>query len=95
MSTASTSRWNLFFKDKEIIEEIDKDVKRTLPHLHFFNHDKEVGDTTHYEALKRILFIYAKLNPGIRYVQGKKYLFFFLISNNQIHLIISFLNRNE
>jgi len=29
-----------------------------------------VGDTLHYEALKRILFIYAKLNPGIRYVQG-------------------------
>jgi len=29
-----------------------------------------VGCTKHYEALNRILFIYAKLNPGIKYVQG-------------------------
>jgi len=62
--------WHAFFKDREILEEIDKDVKRTLPGLHFFNHDKHIGDTGHYEALKQILFIYAKLNPGIRYVQG-------------------------
>ncbi len=25
---------------------------------------------THQEAIKQVLFIYAKLNPGIRYVQG-------------------------
>ena len=52
------------------MEEIDKDVKRTFPHLHFFNKDGNVGSTRHYEALRRILFIYAKLNPGICYVQG-------------------------
>eukprot|EP01118_Nematostelium_gracile_P012345 TRINITY_DN4500_c0_g1_i1.p1 TRINITY_DN4500_c0_g1~~TRINITY_DN4500_c0_g1_i1.p1 ORF type:complete len:438 (+),score=96.38 TRINITY_DN4500_c0_g1_i1:132-1445(+) len=70
LSTANTSQWNAYFKDNEILEEIDKDVKRTLPGLHFFNHDKKIGDTIHYEALKRILFVYAKLNPGIKYVQG-------------------------
>lgn len=70
MSTENNSVWNAFFKDKELIEEIDKDVKRTLPHLHFFNHDKSMGSTQHYEALKQILFIYGKLNPGVRYVQG-------------------------
>jgi len=70
LSTSSSSQWNAFFKDKEFIEEFDKDVKRTLPHLHFFNHDKSIGSTEHYEALKRILFIYGKLNPGIKYVQG-------------------------
>eukprot|EP01114_Cavostelium_apophysatum_P013503 TRINITY_DN3283_c0_g2_i1.p1 TRINITY_DN3283_c0_g2~~TRINITY_DN3283_c0_g2_i1.p1 ORF type:complete len:457 (-),score=92.95 TRINITY_DN3283_c0_g2_i1:1237-2607(-) len=70
LSTSNQSQWNKFFQDKDTLDEIDKDVKRTLPHLHFFNHDKEVGDTTHYEALKRILFVYAKLNPGIKYVQG-------------------------
>jgi hypothetical protein len=64
------SQWQAFFKDRELMDEIDKDVKRTLPHLHFFNHDKSVGSTQHYEALKTILFIYGKLNPGIRYVQG-------------------------
>jgi len=70
LSTSSSSQWSAFFKDKELIEEIDKDAKRTLPGLHFFNNDKTVGEIIHYEALKRILFIYAKLNPGIRYVQG-------------------------
>jgi hypothetical protein len=46
----------------------EKDVKRTFPHYHFFN--GEVERKKHYNAIKRILFIYAKLNPGIGYVQG-------------------------
>jgi hypothetical protein len=33
-----------------------------------FKRDK--NGLMHYEILTRILFIYAKLNPGIRYVQG-------------------------
>jgi len=36
LSVSSSSQWNAFFKDKELVDEIDKDVKRTLPHLHFF-----------------------------------------------------------
>lgn len=43
-------------------------MKRTFPHYHFFN--GEVERKKHYNAIKRILFIYAKLNPGIGYVQG-------------------------
>eukprot|EP01117_Protostelium_nocturnum_P010817 TRINITY_DN3900_c0_g1_i1.p1 TRINITY_DN3900_c0_g1~~TRINITY_DN3900_c0_g1_i1.p1 ORF type:complete len:400 (+),score=59.88 TRINITY_DN3900_c0_g1_i1:385-1584(+) len=70
LSTESSSTWNAFFRDNDLMHDIDKDVQRTLPHLHFFNHDKKAGSTEHYQALKRILFIYAKLNPGIRYVQG-------------------------
>lgn len=46
----------------------EKDVRRTFPHYHFFN--GEVERKKHYKAIKRILFIYAKLNPGIGYVQG-------------------------
>jgi len=45
--------------------EINKDVQRTYPDLNFF-----CTDTRHYDALRRALFIYAKLNPGICYVQG-------------------------
>ena len=41
---------------------------RTHPDLQFFL-DKEHGPSR-YEALQRILFVYAKLNPGVRYVQG-------------------------
>lgn len=70
LSQSDDSVWKAFFKDKQMQEEIDKDVKRTFPHLHFFNKDIDAGSIIHYEALRRILFIYAKLNPGVRYVQG-------------------------
>ena len=36
-----------------------------------FGHDAlEDGQEAHWEVLERILFIYAKLNPGQGYVQG-------------------------
>lgn len=70
LSMSDDSIWKQYFADCEMMEEIDKDVRRTFPHLHFFNKDGEVGSTRHHESLRRILFIYAKLNPGICYVQG-------------------------
>ena len=36
LSVAHTSQWNQFFKDQEIWEEIEKDVKRTRTDLSFF-----------------------------------------------------------
>jgi hypothetical protein len=43
-----------------------QDVIRTHPEIRFF-----LEDTTHihYSAMQRILFVYAKLNPGVKYVQ--------------------------
>ena len=38
---------------------------RTHPDHHFFE-----GGTLRRQSMERILFIYAKLNPGVRYVQG-------------------------
>ncbi|EFA75392.1 TBC1 domain family member 13 [Heterostelium album PN500] len=69
LSTSHDSKWNEYFKDQNILVDIEKDVRRTFPALHFFNRQEE-GKSIHYEALRRILFIYAKLNPGIKYVQG-------------------------
>mmetsp|Transcript_6060 Transcript_6060/g.17686 ORF Transcript_6060/g.17686 Transcript_6060/m.17686 type:complete len:824 (-) Transcript_6060:284-2755(-) len=54
--------------DRDLCEEIHKDVIRTHPDLNFYL-DREQGPTR-YGALQRILFVYAKLNPGVRYVQG-------------------------
>ncbi len=34
------------------------------------SHSRLRLDETHHDVIKRILFVYAKLNPGIRYVQG-------------------------
>ncbi|KAF9606179.1 hypothetical protein IFM89_023634 [Coptis chinensis] len=69
LSLGKTSIWNQFFQDTEIIEQIDRDVKRTHPDLHFFSGDSSFAKSNQ-EALRRILIIFAKLNPGIRYVQG-------------------------
>mmetsp|Transcript_6766 Transcript_6766/g.11814 ORF Transcript_6766/g.11814 Transcript_6766/m.11814 type:complete len:319 (-) Transcript_6766:63-1019(-) len=70
LSDGDDSTWKKYFKDNELLAEIEKDATRTFPQLHFFNHDPTQGETKHYEALRRILFIYAKLNPGIKYIQG-------------------------
>ncbi|GJS54615.1 TBC1 domain family member 13-like protein [Tanacetum coccineum] len=69
LSLGKTSVWNQFFQDTEIIEQIDRDVKRTHPDMHFFSGDSASAKANQ-DALKNILIIYAKLNPGIRYVQG-------------------------
>ena len=45
-----------------------QDVDRTLPDYAFFNREQSLG-RLHHAAISRVLFIYAKLNPGIRYVQ--------------------------
>ncbi|XP_062867259.1 TBC1 domain family member 13 isoform X1 [Trichomycterus rosablanca] len=123
------SRWNNYFKDNEVLLQIDKDVRRLYPDMAFFqrptdfpcrlilhsqneyetlrrrveqstlkaqtvnrnrsgvtnvsspgkalnlypSNEYEVlpnGCEAHWEVVERILFIYAKLNPGIAYVQG-------------------------
>ncbi|XP_031556104.1 TBC1 domain family member 13-like [Actinia tenebrosa] len=119
------SWWMGYFKDNEILLQIDKDCRRLLPDISFFQiatkypnkdmigDDKdfetlrkrvqnqhleashvntsrmgitnvctikkvaaeeynvlEKGQEAHWEVVERILFIYAKLNPGISYVQG-------------------------
>ncbi|XP_027345864.1 TBC1 domain family member 13-like [Abrus precatorius] len=69
LSLGKTSVWNQFFQDTEIIDQIDRDVKRTHPDLHFFSGDCESANLNQ-EALKNILIIFAKLNPGVKYVQG-------------------------
>ncbi|ORX93333.1 RabGAP/TBC [Basidiobolus meristosporus CBS 931.73] len=160
LNNAPDSKWNTYFKDNVILEQIDKDVRRTLPDFAFFQQPVEtshfsplsphplesqpvpsketsrlfepikgrralfkrlqtinknfgarsrniskrspkptrkislniavspssegvvdpatpsekVGDDEtcdlHWEAIERLLFIYAKLNPGVGYVQG-------------------------
>ncbi|KAG5560669.1 hypothetical protein RHGRI_003859 [Rhododendron griersonianum] len=69
LSLGKSSVWNQFFQDTEIIEQIDRDVKRTHPGMHFFSGESQSA-TSNREALKNILIVFAKLNPGIRYVQG-------------------------
>ncbi|KAF8394064.1 hypothetical protein HHK36_020267 [Tetracentron sinense] len=69
LSLGKTSIWNQFFQDTEIIEQIDRDVKRTHPDMPFFSEDSSFAKSNQ-EALRNILIVFAKLNPGIKYVQG-------------------------
>jgi hypothetical protein len=57
--------------DAELCDEIKKDVLRTHPDLQFFLDPQRGG--ARYAALLRCLFLYAKLNPGVRYVQGTRH----------------------
>ncbi|KAH1250758.1 TBC1 domain family member 13 [Glycine soja] len=57
LSLGKTSVWNQFFQDTEIIDQIDRDVKRTHPDMHFFSGDSQFAKSN-------------QLNPGVQYVQG-------------------------
>eukprot|EP01025_Chloroclados_australasicus_P041528 TRINITY_DN4400_c0_g1_i1.p1 TRINITY_DN4400_c0_g1~~TRINITY_DN4400_c0_g1_i1.p1 ORF type:complete len:353 (-),score=38.45 TRINITY_DN4400_c0_g1_i1:338-1396(-) len=64
-----TSQWKEFFKDEEILEQIQRDILRTHPDMSFFSgNSKDVE--SHREQMQRALMIYAKLNPAVSYVQG-------------------------
>uniref|UniRef100_A0A453G899 Rab-GAP TBC domain-containing protein n=1 Tax=Aegilops tauschii subsp. strangulata TaxID=200361 RepID=A0A453G899_AEGTS len=56
-------------RHSEMIEQVDRDVKRTHPDIHFFCGDSSFAKSNQ-DSLRNILIIFAKLNAGIRYVQG-------------------------
>ncbi|XP_064616309.1 TBC1 domain family member 13-like [Liolophura sinensis] len=119
------SQWAAYFKDNEMLVQIDKDCRRLCPDLSFFQTATDYpceemvtlgnrvetlrkrveqgvlkaetvarnrlgitnmmssrkrsnseyatlpeGQEAHWEVVERILFLYAKLNPGLGYVQG-------------------------
>jgi Rab-GTPase-TBC domain len=53
-----------------LLDEIRKDVVRTLPDLRFFLEPTRNVGRRRYAALERILLVWAKQHPHIRYVQG-------------------------
>ena len=65
----------------ELRGSINKDILRTRQSLHFFH-----GDNL--EAMSRILFVFAQLNPGIRYVAvliPSNLLVYRLMDTNAVH----------
>ena len=86
LSTAKDSKWNGFFKDQKLMEDIMKDTKRTRSTTEFFQtftdyplqkvyggkllEEDDYEKETQIDVLSRILFIYAKLNPNVGYMQG-------------------------
>ena len=60
----SNGRWGFEDTDAEVADEIRRDTERTHPTMAFFKNDATL------ESIEIVLFIFAKLNPGVRYVQG-------------------------
>ncbi|KAK9835253.1 hypothetical protein WJX84_005521 [Apatococcus fuscideae] len=69
LSQNTSSVWNAYFKDAEMHEQIERDVMRTHPDMHFFS-GSDGAAVTHRKEMIRALFIFAKLNPGLTYIQG-------------------------
>jgi len=73
-----------FPEAKEVLRRIDMDIPRTMPSLHFFaSHEGNAsfgddillsGNVVHLSprqlALRRVLYVFCRLNPGLGYVQG-------------------------
>uniref|UniRef100_A0ACD5X7W4 Uncharacterized protein n=2 Tax=Avena sativa TaxID=4498 RepID=A0ACD5X7W4_AVESA len=79
LSSGKSSLWNKYFQESEILEQIDRDVKRTHPDISFFS------AKSNQESLRRILIIYSRLNPSVRYVQGMNEVLaplFYVLSND-------------
>ena len=57
--------------DLKILMQINKDLPRTRTEINFFNEKSKFNkDETNYDILRRILFIFAKRNQELGYVQG-------------------------
>eukprot|EP01060_Flectonema_neradi_P029950 TRINITY_DN4255_c0_g1_i1.p1 TRINITY_DN4255_c0_g1~~TRINITY_DN4255_c0_g1_i1.p1 ORF type:complete len:454 (+),score=88.41 TRINITY_DN4255_c0_g1_i1:86-1363(+) len=84
LAADTNSLWSKYLANRTVLQIIDVDIPRTMPSLHFFNSDS--GDyenlmraietsngatfTRNQQHLRRLLFLFAKLNPGLGYVQG-------------------------
>jgi len=62
--------WNDFIESALLLDEVRKDVQRTHPDLAFFLDPEQNRGRRRYAALERILFVWAKYNRGVKYVQG-------------------------
>ena len=76
LSQAPESRWCSYFKDADLIAQIARDVARTHPGMHFFGGSSGGGEerrkkrSSRRSEMARALLVFAKLNPGLAYVQG-------------------------
>jgi len=68
-----------------LLDEIRKDVMRTHPGLNFYLETQGDLGKRRYAALERILFVWSRLNQGVRYVQGMNEIIgtiFFVLAND-------------
>jgi len=75
-STSDDSKWIDGYEDDELAEQIDRDIARVHPDMHFFNDEGEDGEARRRkDHMRDALYVFAKLNPGVGYVQGMHEMF--------------------
>lgn len=80
-----TPDWSDFITSAALLDEVRKDVVRTHPDLAFFLVPDLNQGKRRYAALERILFVWSKINKGVRYVQGMNELvsaLFYVLAND-------------
>ena len=84
LAADNNSLWSKYLANRTVLQIIDVDIPRTMPSLHFFNSQANDYEnlmraietsngatfTRNQQHLRRLLFLFAKLNPGLGYVQG-------------------------
>ena len=67
----NNSKWKKYFDDLELLNQIKKDIYRTKTHLNFFSKPCKLNENeSNSDVMLRILFIYSKKHPEVKYVQG-------------------------
>ena len=70
-TTTTSGAWIDARRGDELAEQIDRDVARVHPDMHFFNDEGEDGEGgRRKDEMRNALYVFAKLNPGVGYVQG-------------------------
>jgi len=70
-TTSARVAWIERHKGSELAEQIDRDVARVHPDMHFFNDEGDDGlAAKRKDEMRDALYVFAKLNPGVGYVQG-------------------------
>lgn len=84
-----SSKWEQFYENATLLDEIRKDVVRTHPDLFFFlEPEQNLGQRRH-AAMERILFLWAKLNKGVSYILMCVYIYYIIgITHFQLCIII-------
>jgi len=78
--------WKNFLENATLLDEIRKDVVRTHPDLLFYLDTRDHLGLRRYAAIERVLFVWAKLNKGVRYVQGMNEIagtLYFVLANDE------------
>ena len=90
---------NLNSEEQKIIDIIEKDLNRTQTLINFLElKSRKNINETNFDILKRILFIYSKQHPEIKYIQGMNeiiFILYYIFEKDDNPFIINFVESDS